>query len=206
MLNFPVASKSKSTLIRETNAAGGEAIPFTLYDTATYVSGTTTALPFFNAARANQNFTNLETPGQLQSDQWFEIWAWGLTIVQPPSASAWADAALLIHGAAAVANAPPTWTFELSNKNYGPYPLYSLHALGGITGFGLSRADTTAATLEYANNGYPGQPAEYWQGSIIIPPQQNFRVTLNWDGAVTLTGGDTLLQVWSKGVMYRRVV
>lgn len=204
MLSHPVKRLTRQQLVEATNARGGEAIPFTLYDTATYVSGTTTSLPFFNAARTNQQATNLETPGQLQSDQWFVPYYWGLTAIIPPGTDAWADMALLLQGAAAAAG-PPTWLFELSNKNYGPYPLMGLQALGGITGFGLSQADATAETHEYANNAYPGSTAECWAGSIIIPPQQNFRVTLEYDGAVTLAGGDTLLQLWAKGTMYRRV-
>lgn len=203
MYHFPVRPRTKRDLIDLTNASGGEAVPWTYYDTAPYVSTVTTNLPFFNAARANQNATNLPTPGQLQSDQFFQIFYWGCTIRVAPvvdDLTALTDMQALVMGGTA---GPPTFTFTLANKVYGPFPLYFFPAGGGVTGF-LTGAVATGAA--YSNNGYVGSAVECWDGAVIIPPQQNFRVDLNWDAAQTLAVDNPLVQVWTKGTLYRRVV
>jgi len=202
MLGFPVKPRTKGQLIELTNAEGGEAIPWTYYDTASYVTTVTTALPFFNATRANQQATNLQSPGQLQSDQFFQIYYWGANIILSPDLagfSTWQNLFRLLMGGT---SGPPTFTFTLSNKNYGPFPLSFFPSSGGLTGAGAAGA---AGAFSYANNGYPGSAVECWDGAVIIPPQQNFGVTLNWDTAQDV-GADRLIQVWMKGTLYRRVV
>lgn len=173
-----------------------EAVAWTFYDTGTYVSAATTNLPFFNTARANRQATNLNTPGQLPEPQYFQIMWFGLNLLITPAATAWTDAQALLQGGT---SGPPTWRFTLADKVYGPFPLQELHASGGIVGFG------TQTSQAYANSGYGGHGDAWQDGAIIIPPQQGFRVDLDWDTAQTLSG-NTLLQVVMRGTLHRRVL
>jgi len=202
MLRCPVIPRVKGDLIKLTNAAGGEAVPWTWYDTAPYVSTATTELVFFNTGRANLQATNLGGRGQLQSDQFFQIYYWGCNIRVPAvvdDLTALTDMQALIQGGTA---GPPTWTFELSSKVYGPFPLTFLPAAGGVTGF-LTGAVATGAA--YANNGIPGSATECWDGAVVIPPQQGFTLSINWDAAQTLAVDGPLIQPWMRGTLYRRV-
>lgn len=199
---FPVQGLTLAQLKNKAEpqvVAGGqsEAIAWTFYDTATYVDNVTTELPFFTVARANRNATNLNTPGQLPEPQYFQIMWFGCSILTTPAATAWLDVQALLQGGA---NGPPTWTFVLADKRYGPFPLMDLHASGGITGFG------TQTTEAYANSGVIGEHKDAWQdGAIIIPPQQGFSVDVVWDGAQNISG-NTLIQLYMRGVLHRRVL
>lgn len=196
---FTVAALTDAQLKHATTPSGGglpEALAWTLYDTATYVSGATTNLRFYTAARANQQATNLNTPGQLPSPQWFQIMWFGAKMIVPNATTAWRDTQRLIEGGTA---GPPTWNFNLSQKDYGPFPLMELQPHGGITGFGTQTSDA------YANNGVIGCVGGWQDGAIIIPPQEGFNLALEWDGAQTLAG-NVLIQVIMKGVLSRRVL
>lgn len=206
MLRFPVRPKPVSELEQATkpgSVQGGqaEALAWTFFDTALYESGVTTRLPFFTTARANRQLTNLDTPGQLPSPQYFEIHYFGLDLLIPPADGAWLDAHRLLMGA--VGDGGPTWEFELANKSYGIFPLTFLHESGGQRGFGFST--NTDDAVEYARNAVPDGG---WcvDGSIIIPPQEGFNVELTWENAVTLTGENPNLRFWMAGSLYRRVL
>lgn len=208
MLRFPVRPMSLQKLQQAATpgaVSGGqaEALPWIFFDTATYVSGTTTQLPFFTTARATRQLSNLDTPGVIPEPQYFKIEFFGLDLLISPANGAWDDAHQLLMGEGTAANGGPTWEFILADKSYGTFPLTFLHESGGQRGSALT--PTTGAQLEYARNAFPDGG---WavDGSIIVPPQQGFRVDVRWPAALTLAGGDTALRLWMAGSIYRRVL
>lgn len=179
-----------------------EAIGHTFYDTATYVDNVTTLLPFFQTARANRQATNLATPGVLPEPQFFEIGHFWADVIPPPTlpATTWTDIQQLILGGT---NGPPTFTFVLDEKSYGPWPLRSLHSIGGIKGQGTE----SAAVQRWATSSEPGSvgPAGAWQGgAIVIAPMQGFRAEIAWDTAQDISG-NLLIQVGMAGVLHRAI-
>lgn len=202
MIRFPVRAKNRKELERMGRPLGAatEAIPHCYYDTASYVSGTTTSLTFFTTTRDNRNLSNLSPAGQLPDPYFFEIYGFGFEPLVAPAAGVWTDYWQLVYGAGGL-NAAPTFTFFLSDKEYpGPVPLSLLHATGGPVGF----SDAAAAPDQYMNNSVP-DGSWYIDGSIVIPPSNGFRATIAWEDALTLTA-DTKVRVSMWGVLHRKVL
>lgn len=206
MLRFPVQPKPFGELkkMAEPQAVRGgqaEALAWVLFDTATYVSATTTVLQFFTASRDTRQLTNMNNPGTLPDPQYFQIEYFGLDVLAAPQDGAWADVHDLLMGGT---DGGPTWEFSLADKSYGQFPVTFLHESGGVQGFGFSTLTDDAE--EYARN---ARPDGGWcvDGSIVIPPQQSFSITLRWSSAQTLENiGDTDLRAWMAGSLYRRVL
>lgn len=181
-----------------------EAIPWYIYDTQTYVSGTTVRLQFFQNVNVNKALSNVEGGGQFPDPQFFEVHYFALDIKQQVIVSAAATAPGAIDDVQQlVLSSGGYWTFSQSNKIYGPWMNSVLHATGGVTGFGWG---TFAAPVskEYANNGvFDGGMCV--AGAIVIPPKVNYAVTMEWPAALTLTG-DTALRMSMFGVLHRRVL
>lgn len=200
-VRVPVKPKSLAQLRLQSNpqaVEGGqsEALRWTLYDTQTYVSTATRQLRYFQTTNQDLSLSNMEAPASLPNPQYFEIFYFGADVLLPAAVTAWEDMiALILTGR-------PTFTFSISNKTYGPFPLSYFHASGGVTGFGYT---TVAATgTEYANNGtFDGGYCV--DGAITIPPVTNFSVTLDWPAALTLAA-DTLIRVNMDGVLHRKVL
>lgn len=210
--SFPVVSRSLDDLRamsqpRSTPGQGIilEAIPWVIYDTQTYTSGTTTSLTFFQAPSSDPTLTNMNGSGTLPEPQFFELYYMGLDVLEPVIsnatgvASAWTDVQLLMMDA----TARSVFTFSYANKSYGPIPLSFLHASGGVQGQGFNEAAAGTVKLTYANNSIP-DGGFCWNGSVVIPPSTNFGVTANWAAAATLIA-DRRLRCWMSGVLHRRV-
>lgn len=203
MLRFPVQAKSLrqlKSMAEPQPVEGGqsEALPWTFYDTATYVSGTTTRLELFTQTRSNNGLSNLNGRG-LPTPQYFEIYGWTLDVLRAPGdVDVFGDVWGIINGTGATGAGTPTFAFDLADKITGPFPLRMFHGLGGISGY------TTRTAQEYANNSFPD--GGFWlDGSIVIPPNQTFKTILVWPSAVTLSG-DVDLQIGMTGVLHRRVL
>lgn len=184
---------------KPTSGGTSEAVAWAYYDTAEFVSAATTQMNFFLTGRTNRQATNLDTPGAISNPKYFEIGHFGQSILREPSGNAWTDVFRYLMGGT---DGPPTWTFRLQDKNYGPFPLAFLFAGGGIQGFG------TATDQNYAHAAEPGGcgPNSAFQGgAIIIPPEANFALEFNWDTAQTLLDGDLLVQPFMSGVLHRAV-
>ena len=202
-MRFPVRARTLEQLrqmAEPTVVAGGnsEALAWTLFDTATYVSATTTQLTFFTTSRANQQLTNLNGGG-LPNPQYFEIYFFNLDLLSPagnftPLANTWD----IVSGTGVAGVGGPTWSFTLADKVMGTFPLRTLHGLGGVEGF------TTQTTTEYANNGN-GQGTFATDGAVVIPPTQTFSVNLTWPVAVTLSGNLDIVASMT-GVLHRRIL
>lgn len=183
-----------------------EAISHIIYDTQTYTSGSTTTLTFFNTQQSDPTLGNLEQAGALTDPQWFEIHNWGLDVLQDGSAIVGVTETGIaddIQKLTLVGR--PIFTFAMSNKQYGPYPLSFLHTSGGVQAF--IAAGNTAATgnIQFANNSFP-DGGWNWRGNVIIPPKVGFKVTVQWSAAQTLAAGNPNLRMWMAGVLHRRVL
>lgn len=206
-LSYKIVPKTKAQLLEQSNPASAtqpEVIPWVLFDTQTFTSASTTTLSFFQTVQSDKSLGNMEGGGQLPDPQFMELYRVGLDVLFRPASSAGVATGPLDDIAQLVLSGRGTWTFNISNKNYGPFPLSFLHASGGPTGF---LAGTFAATTDvsYANNGvfdgsYP------INGAITIPPKVGFSIVLNWPAALTLANGNTPLRVWLAGPLYRRVL
>ena len=206
MLRFPVKPRPKDQLKKMADpqaVPGGqaEALPWILYDTVEYVSGTTQQLTLFTESRNNRNLTNLDTPGQLSDPNYFQLYYMGLDVQLPPLDGAWSDLNLLLQGAGT--DGGPTFELTISDKSYGRFPLPFLHESGGQRGFGFSTETDDA--VEYARNG-PADGGWCVDGAIVIPPLTGFRVQLRWSEAQTLANENTDLRLWMAGNLYRRVL
>lgn len=182
-----------------------EAIWHTVYDTQLYTSTTTVRQVFFSATNADPTRSNMEASGQFPSPQIFQIY--NVTVDFLPITAGVSTAAAAVTG---VANdlillqqvSRATWTLNLSNKAYGPYPLSFLHGSGSLN---AQVGGTTAAggTLQFATN----TPVPGWNyfGRIIIPEQNNFNITVVYAAAQTLTQNYDI-RIAMSGVLSRRVL
>lgn len=201
--------KTRAQLAQSANPESAnqpEALPWVLYDTSSWVSGTTSNAAYFGTVQGDKTLGNMEGPGQLPDPQYFEIAYWGCDILVVPIQAA--APAVTISPVGDIGNIlftnRATWTFNISNKRVGPFPLTFFHASGGPTGYYATNSATTAR-FEYANNGIfdGGYPVEE---AIVIPPKLGFDVTLNTFAAVTLGVTPLNIRVWMAGVLHRRVL
>lgn len=173
------------------------------YDVQTYSSGNTTLLTFFNVVRATKNLGNMELAGALNAGQAFITRAIRVHFRRVPvlgTAAPFAstDLALL---------ADNGWLeFNVASKNYGRWPLNALPGGAGISqNAAAAGAEATDEFLVYATHGVPDPRAVYTLSQpLLIDPQINFNVTLNWAAAQTLTG-DVDIQVMLDGELMRPV-
>jgi hypothetical protein len=183
-----------------------EALPWVLYDTQSWVSGTTASNTYFGTVQGDKTLGNMEGPGQLPDPQYFEIAYWGIDFLLAAinaaapavTVSQWADLTQFLFAQRG------TFEFNISNKRIGPFPMTFFHASGGPTGFGYSNSATTAR-FEYGNNGiFDGGFCV--ENAIIIPPKLGFDVTLRTAAVVTLGTTPLNVRVWQAGVLHRRVL
>jgi len=206
-MKFPVRPRTLADLERMATpqpVEGGqsEAVPWQLFNVQTYVSAATTQLRFFTAAPATPRLGNVGGAG-LPAPQFFEAYYINFDAKIEPAVAGTPliDMWSILNGVVGGLAGDPTWTFELADKKLGQFPLRGLHTLGGPTGF------TTNVTTEYANNSdASGMGTFCFDGAIVIPPTQNFAVTLDWPAAVTLGAGNIELVVTLSGVLHRRVL
>jgi hypothetical protein len=186
-----------------------EVIPWELFDTQSLATATSAPLVFFQTINADKTLSNMEGPGQLPDPQYLVVHYAACDILQPAVSAAqaaepnaaWANITNILETARA------TFTFNMSNKRYGPFKLTMCHATGGVTGSGYGYGTAAAGQgTAYGNNGIPGSGGYPWSGSLIIPPKIGFDVTLNFGTAVTLVGGPINIAISLVGALYRRVL
>lgn len=189
------------------SAGQPEAQPWFLYDTQLITSASTTSASFFVNQNADKTMSNMEASGQLPDPQYFIVHYVTCDILDPPIANA---------GHAASALGPvndidvllktqrATFTFNMSNKAYGPFPLTLCHGTGGATGNGTATY-TAEASIWYGNNGIVGSGGFPFLGSLVIPPKVGFNITVSFAAAPTLSG-NLNMRIGMAGVLYRRVL
>ncbi|MEE8177702.1 MAG: hypothetical protein V3T65_06885 [Acidobacteriota bacterium] len=204
----PVKAKTYRQLVDQANPrlpGQSEALAWVFYDTQNFVDNVSTRLTFFQVTNVDRTITNMVTAGSLPEPQFFEWWYAGVDVLRDVTTSA-IDVATgsLDDVQSLVLTSRPTWTFTMSDKIVGPFPLSFCHASGGVTGFGFGTATASVVTVQYANNGvFDGGFCV--DGAITIPPKVGFDITLNWPAAVDLTA-DVFLRFWMAGVLHRRVL
>lgn len=209
-MRIPVVPKSLEQLSKLANpqaVAGGqsEALRWTLYDTQSVIAAASPSINYFAATNQDRSLSNMQTGGQLPDPQFFELFYVSVDPIIAPQVSAagaatgsWTDMWQLMVGSRS------TWTFSLSDKTYGPFPLTFFHASGGQNGFGISEGVVAGINIEYANNGvFDGGYSI--DGGIVIPPNTNFGVQIQFGVPPVLTAA-TLLRVNLDGVLHRRVL
>jgi len=208
MARMRVVARTRPALARAANpqnAKEPEALPWILYDTQAWTTAATTTQTYFTAVQNDKTLGNMEGPGQLPDPQYFEVHYIGCDFLLPEQ--------FLV---AAAATGPITdiiqflftqrgiWTFNISNKRVGPFPLSFLHASGGPTGFFTSNS-ATVGKLEYANNGiFDGGFCV--GGALLIPPKVSFDITVQLAAVPTLTNSPLNVRIWMAGALYRRVL
>lgn len=207
MVRFPIKPASRAALeaiSMPQQVAGGQAEVswHCIYDTATYTDNVTTAIQFFNTARANTQLTNFGGRGQFPEPQFFRPYALMVDIVVPLGAEAFNDVHTLLFGSGTAGEGSPTINLTYANKNYGPWPLSMAHGTGGAVG--MSDTTTAVATNEVAYNSYPD--GGIWLGgeSVCFAPNQQFEINLEWAAAVDIAANRNI-RVALAGTWYRRV-
>ena len=181
-----------------------EAVPWQFYDQQTYVDATTTQLTFFTATNNDRTLSNMQAAGQITDPNYFEIYCFGCDVLRDVTTAAGAQVGALDDLQLLLLTGRPTWTFNMSDKQFGPFPLLGLHAQGGAIGFGWGTF-TAEESIQYANNSYPDGGFGYVGGALVIPPKVAFDVTVRWNATVNLTA-DVALRMWMFGVLHRRVL
>ena len=207
MIRFPIKAESRHQLeglSSPQSVAGGQAeVSYhVIYDTATYASAATTQMQFFNTARANQQLTNFGGRGAFPEPQFFRPYALMVDPIIVPAATAFQDMHFLLFGTGVAGVGSPTINLEYANKNYGPWPLTLGHGTGGPTG--MSDTTTAVAANEMALNSYPDGGIWLGGNTVVFAPNQQFAITIEWAGAVTLAA-NVNIRVSMAGVWYRRV-
>lgn len=189
-----------------------ERIPWTWFDTQTYVSASTTRLDFFQTVNADKVLSNMVAAGQIPSPQFFDLYHCSICYLIPFSAiTAAADLAItgalndvdrLSQGAA---------SFSVANKDYWQGPQLALPCGGGAKPFfSLSSAEAAGeqASMQFASNGNQDLRNRYnFWGDITIPANQNFIWSLTWSAPLTFAPAtNRAIRVWMDGYLYRRVL
>lgn len=181
-----------------------EAYRDVIFDTQTYVDNTTTTLTYFQTVQADRTLGNIQAAGALPAANAFAISALSCELAigaekgtaTPQNAAANDASLLLITGR-------PTLTFILSDKTYGPWPLVHVGAAGGLSleGFGTTTADTGS----WASAGVTPNGGFFLGNSIILLPNVQFSVVLNWTAAQDISANRNI-RISLHGTRYRRVV
>jgi hypothetical protein len=191
-------------------ASQPEVIPHCFYDTQSLATGAVGPFNFFVNTNNDRTLSNMDSQGQLPDPQYLEVFYVTCDILQPPVANA-ADGGAVVNAAwANIANILTTnrATFEvtLASKSMGIEPLTFAHSSGGLTGGGYGYGTAAAGqSSAYGNAGIPGTGGFPYNGSLVIPPKNAFKLTVAVAGALTLVGGPINVRMGLVGNWYRRV-
>ena len=213
-MRFPVKALTKQQLDRIANPAmvgQTEAIAWDLYDTQLYVDATTTRLTFFQTTSADPSISNMQNAGQLPDPQYFQWFYAYLDVLRRPTINSVVGSDQLTPGAIddidnLIKDSRARWTFNLQDKQYGPFPLSRLHGTGGAVGFGAVVGTVTAENVSRWEYGQNSDPASTFcqDGAIVISPKVGFSIVLDWPAVVDLTA-DVFLRFVMSGVLSRAV-
>lgn len=186
-----------------------EFISDTLYDTRSYVSGTTVNLPFFSSAQT-EDLTNLALGNMIPDKQGFLVMSIRVFPKLLPRSTAQAatgtnqtgvanDMAQLLNNGRV--------KFNFLNKDYGVFPIWLLPS-GGGTWPVISTEGAVAAGLvvDFAGNGIPDARNMYvLEQPLFLPPMSKLGITMLWPTALTLVSGNTNIVLLFDGIMVRPV-
>src|SRR6266704_2168029 len=184
-----VVARTRPALARAANpisAKEPEALPWVLFDTQAWTSTTTITQTYYQTVQNDKTLGNMEGPVQLPDPQDLEIHYIGADFLLSPNSVASVAAAGPLNDIAQFLFAQRgLFVFDISNKRVGPFPMSSLHASGGPTGYLAITNAASAQKNEFANNGiFDGGFCV--GGSILIPPKVGFDIVLTLFAAPTL--------------------
>jgi hypothetical protein len=188
-----------------------EGIAWTWYDSQTYTSATTTQLDFFQNIQADKTLGNIQAQGLITSPQFFQIYHIGVNIVEGPTARATALGAGIVGAVNDYSNLlQGRLELQIADKIYHQTKI-SLCPWGGgpnaILAVNGSSAGADGNQVQFSTNGMPDiRNRNCFWGTLIIPPTQNFRISLIWSAAVTVNFGNPVIQVAMDGYLFRRVL
>lgn len=188
-----------------------ERIPWTWYDTQTYVSGTTVSLDFFQTVNNDKTLSNMVAAGQIPAPQFFDLYQASVCYLIPVTSSGIIAAPTATGGYTDVRNlSSGSVNFQVAQKDCWQGSQFMLPCGGGPVG-DIVIAGTFAAPNQVqqqtASNGNPDLRNRYtFWGDITLPHNQNFLWRLAWSAPITLVAGNTAIRVWMDGYLYRRVL
>lgn len=176
-----------SDYVTQTNL-GLEVVPSMLYSVKPYVSGVTTILTFFDVVSgARPDLSNMQQPNMLPNPESFLIQNIRIFSWQQPQSNAGGAGACTDLAAQMACLVDLTkrgiLTMRIGNKQYGPWPLWTLPAHNFVKG-AMAMAGTNA-TPALANYGQVDGMLYSLFPNLMISPLQQFTVTLQWPGATT---------------------
>lgn len=174
-----------------------ERIPWTWYDTVTYVDNTSTLLEFFQIVRADKVLGNMQAAGQIPAPMYFEIHHLMVQPIFPQGGTAIvsvADQELLSRARIEL---------EIAQKIYFETRVIWCPSGGGLAG---AVGEGGAANIGLATNGIPDlrNRNNFW-GDLMLPHNQNFTVRLRWSAPVDIAANRDIL-IGLDGYLYRRVL
>ena len=145
-MRWPITALNKGqldNLVNPQNANQPEVIPWAYYDTQTLTTATgPQALRFFAQVNQDQTLCNLPNSGMLPVDQYLQSFFISFDFLFPAVSVATDDTGNLSDTLQLINKQRATFTFELSQKKYGPIPVGFAHGNAGAVGV---LASTTAA-------------------------------------------------------------
>jgi len=192
-----------------------EGIAWTWFDTANYVSTTTTQLDFFQTVQTDSVLGNMQAAGQLPNPMFFQLYHLMVYIQIPPTTVFIADNAAPVAIQTGAVNdvrriLDGSLSLQIADKTYYQS---KIHQAPGGTGPYVSQA--TAGTFaasdsnvtDFATNGVPDiRNRNCFWGLIVIPPTQRFLVRMNWTAALTLISTPLPIVCSLDGYLFRRVL
>lgn len=176
-------------------------VPWLFYDTQAVTTAVTQDLQFFTGSNVDKTLSNFVGANAIPSPKTFSWYSCGFDIMVKPQIGA--NLGPILDMWEILENQRATWTFTLSDKKLGPFPVRAAHAMGGVTGFlsGTFAAGTLAA---YANNGtFDG--GFVIDNTIEIPAQTDFEFTIHMAAAPTLITSPVNICAWMYGTLFRKV-
>jgi len=201
-LNNPIPQEW-STYVTQ-SPVGLEVIPAMLYSTKTYTSAATTLLTFFDTvAGARPDLTNMQQPNMLPNPESFLLQNIRIYTRQRPQSddSGTANAAPIPSEFDDLIQLVSTGILNLKigNKQYGPWPLWTLPANSFVKG-GFS----TGSDL-LADYGQVDGVLYYLDPNLMMAPLQQFTVTLAWPGGALTLSNNVDIEILFDGKLARAV-
>jgi hypothetical protein len=190
---------------------GLEIVPWNLWDTITYTSGTTVRAALFNAVRATRDLGNMTVASMLPNPFGFlargirffikgQVWSINQAASDAADTGGLNDAQLL--GRTGVLS------LTIGTKEAFVAPLWMITAGGGAAGpLAVAGGEATNVSTSFGQIGIPDPRAAYtFARPLAIDSAINFDVVLSWPaGAVTLEQGNTDLSVVLDGELSRPI-
>lgn len=210
-INNPIPSEWTKYVTQ--TGLGLEIIPSVLYSVKLYTSAVDTILTFYDTVQGSRpDLTNMQQPNMLPNPESFliqniRVFNWDEVYSNNSGAGA----------ATAITSQFNDWVnltrrgilkLKISNKSYGPWPLWMLAANSFVKGAFATGSDLLADYGQLDGNLYPLIP------NLMIAPLQQFTVELSWPGAagdpipggaVTLSTETIPIQIMFDGQLARSI-